>query len=141
MKWLLVFFLFFLVMGTACKEVKKTPTPSGVNLLVHDISCPEVKNRLVKELRKQGLPFDWADKDQGFLSVGPINTTPFQADPFIKTEEIIRLEIKCSDPQTTRISLQIQVRGLTSDHQWLEVNDPDKLNVYGKRFLDRLIVK
>jgi len=138
-----LFILFSLVIfsGTACKEVQKTSTPAGINVMVHDIPCEYVIAQFIKECKSQRHPFEWVDKGQGILSVWPQNTTPLPADPFIKMEEKFRLEIKCIDPISTRISVQIQLKGLASDHQWLEVNDPDKLNIYGKRFLDRLSVK
>ena len=138
-----LFILFSLVIfsGTSCKEVQKTSTPAGINVMVHDIPCEEVIGRVIEECKSQHLPFEWADKERGILSVGPVTTAPLLADFFIKMEEKIRLEIKCVDPLSTRIALQIQLRGLTSDNQWQDIKDFDKLNAYGKRFLDRLIVK
>ncbi|OGP49644.1 MAG: hypothetical protein A2Y79_04940 [Deltaproteobacteria bacterium RBG_13_43_22] len=142
MRSLFLFFLFFFLIafGTASKEIPKRSNPSGVNVMVHDVPCEEVKDRLLRECKNQQLPFVWADKDRGLLSIGPLNTTPLPLDPFIKMEEKSQLEIRCLDPLTTRISLQIQLRGLMSDNQWLEVKDPETLNAYGKRFLDRLII-
>jgi len=138
-----LFILFSLVIfsGTACKEVQKTSTPAGINVMVHDIPCEEVIGRVIKECKSQRHPFEWADKEQGILLVGPVTTTPLPDDFFIKMEENIRLEIKCLDPLSTRISLQIQIRGLNSDNQWKDIKDFDKLNAYGKRFLDKLVVK
>ena len=142
MRPLFLFFLFFFlfVFGTACTEIPKRSNPSGINVMVHDVPCEKVKDRLIEECKNQHLPFYWTDKDQGLLSIGPLNTAPLPADSFIKMEEKSQLEIKCFDPLTTRISLQIQLRGLVSENQWVEVKDSDTLNAYGKRFLDRLII-
>jgi hypothetical protein len=139
-----VFFILFSALFfsiPSCKEVKKTPDPAGVNVMIHDISCEEVIQRVLKECHRQGLPFEWADKGQGLLSIGPVTTTPLSsADPFIKMEEKIDLEIKCPAPLSTRIAVQLQLKGLTSKNRWSEIKDPEKLNAYGKRFLDRLVM-
>ena len=134
---LLPLFLFFYL--TSCKEVQKRETPSGVNIMIHDIACQEVKDQLIRECKNQGFPFDWQEKDQGILLVGPLSTRPLSDDAFVKMEEKFKLEIKCLDPLSTRISVQIQLRGLTSDNQWKEIKDPDHLNAYGNLFIDRLI--
>jgi hypothetical protein len=42
-------------------------------------------------------------------------------------------------PLSDGISLQLRVKGLTSQQQWLEIHDAEKLNAYGNRLLDRLI--
>lgn len=131
---------FFIVSATACKEVHIKAVPAGVNVMIHDIPCEEVKDRLIKECKKQHLPFEWADQQQGLLSIGPVLTTPLPEDSFLKTEEKVRLEIKCSDPLSTRLSLRNQLKCLTADNQWLEIKEADKLNAYGKRFLDRLLI-
>lgn len=135
--------LFFpLVVGLmACKEVPKGLTPAGLNVVVHDIPCEEVVDRILKECRRQDLPFEWADKDQRILLVGPLTSAPLSGDPFKKMEEKIRLETKCIDPLSTRLSLQLQLRGLTADLQWTEITDSEKLNGYGKRFFDRFLLK
>jgi hypothetical protein len=107
--------------------------------MIHDIPCEEVKDKLIQECKNQRFPFEWTDKNRGTLLIGPLTTSPLSEDSFVKTEEKFKLEIKCIDPISTRISVQIQLRGLTVDNQWLEIKDPDKVNAYGNRFLDRLI--
>lgn len=136
-----VLFLFLVVGLTACKEVHRGLTPGDLNVMVHDIPCKEVVDRILKECQRQDLPFEWADKDHRILLVGPLTSAPLSGDPFKKMEEKIRLETKCIDPLSTRLSLQLQLRGLTADHQWTEVADPEKLTVYGKRFFDRFLLK
>jgi hypothetical protein len=138
--FLLGLFFFLLFGEPGCKEIKKTDIPAGVNVMIHDISWEEVIERIQKELKRQNLPFEWADKDRGLLSIGPATTSPMSPDLFVKMEEKIHLEIKCPTPLSTRIALQLQLKGLESDNRWTEIKDSDKLNAYGKRFLDRLIV-
>ena len=143
MKLAFLFILVSLVIfsGMACKEVQKTSTSAGINMMVHDIPCEEVISRIVALCNQQRLHFEWADKDQSLLFIGPVTTSPLPSDPFLKMEEKIRLEIKCVDPLSTRISLRMQLSGWTSDNQWQDIKDLDKLNAYGKRFLDRLVEK
>jgi hypothetical protein len=137
---LLIIFVSALFFSTpSCKEVKKTPDPAGVNVMIHDISCEAVIEQVLKECQRQRLPYEWADKNQGLLSIGPVTTTPLTTDPFIKMEEKILLEIKCPAPLSTRLALRIQLKGLTSDNRWSEIKDADTLTAYGKRFLDKLV--
>ncbi|MFH0787018.1 MAG: hypothetical protein V2B13_05295 [Pseudomonadota bacterium] len=138
--FLLVLFSVLVFSTPACKEVKKTSPSAGVNVMIQDISCQEVIERVLKECQRQGLPFEWADKDRGLLSIGPLISTPLPADPFSRMEEKVRLEIKCLAPLSTRVALQMHLKGLASDNQWTEVVESEKLNAYGKRFLERLVV-
>ena len=135
----LILFSVLFFSTPSCKEVKKTPDPTGINVMIHDISCETVIERVLKECQRQGLPFEWVDKNQGLLSIGPVTTTPLPADSFSKMEENILLEIKCPAPLSTRIALQMQLKGLTTYNRWSEIKESDKLNAYGKRFLDRLV--
>ena len=139
--FLFILFSLFMFSASACKEVHQTAASAGINVMIHDIPCVVVKDRVIKELKNQGLSFEWLDQEQGRLSIGPLTTSPLPPDSFLKMEEKVRLEIKCLDPQSTRISAQMQLRGSTAEKQWLEITDSDKLNVYGKRFLDRLVIK
>lgn len=113
--------------------------PAGINMMIHDLACQEIKNRLIQECKNQGLPFDWSEKEQEILMIGPLVTSPLSERSFAKMEEKFKLELKCIDPLSTRISVQIHLKGLTADGQWKEIKDPDQLNVYGQRFIDRII--
>jgi hypothetical protein len=134
-----VLFLFLLFNGTSCKELQKKITPSGINVMIHDMACSEVKGQLIKNCKLQHCPFEWGDNNQDNLWIGPLITYPLLGDSFAKMEEKYKMEIKCIDPISTRISVQIQLKGLTADNQWLEIKDPGKLNAYGQRLLDQLI--
>jgi hypothetical protein len=128
---------FLLISATYCKEVQKKMTPSGINVMIQDRACDEVKDRLIKECKTHHFSLEWLDK--GIFIIGPLTGSPLSGDSFIKIEEQYQMEIKCIDPLSTRISVQIQVKGLTADNQWVEIKNPDKLNAYGNRFLDQLI--
>jgi hypothetical protein len=138
---LFILFPLFIFFTSACKEVHQTAASAGINVMIHDIPCAEVKDRVIKELNNQGLSFEWLDQEQGRLSIGPLTTSPIPPDSFLKMEEKVRLVINCIDPISTRISVQIQLKALSSDNRWVEIKDSDKLTAYGKRFLDSLINK
>lgn len=137
--FLCLLFSLFIFGLSACKEVHQTAASAGINVMIHDVPCAEVKDRVIKELNHQALSFEWLDQEQGHLSIGPLMTSPIPPDSFLKMEEKIRLEIKCLDRISTRISLQIQLKALSADNRWMEIKDSEKLAVYGKRFLDGLI--
>jgi hypothetical protein len=130
-----------LLIGASCKEVQKRPIPGGANTIIHDIPCAEVKNKILQNIGRNQIPFVREDPDQQIFLLGPVQTAPMSNDAFLKMEETGRLEIKCVDPISTRISVQLQLKGLASDNRWLEIKDPDKLYAYGTRFLDRIIPK
>ncbi len=137
--FLLLLPLFLIFNGTSCKEEEKRVTPSGINIMIHDIACQEVIDRLIKECKNQGFPYDWSEKGQGILWIGPLTTRPLSEDSFAKMEEQYKIEIKCFDPISTRISVQIQLKGMTADNQWKGIQEPDRLNAYGQRLIERLI--
>ncbi len=51
-------------MGTACKEVQKRTTPSGINVMIHDKACEEVKGNLTKLCKDQHYLFN------GLIKIG-----------------------------------------------------------------------
>ena len=123
----------------ACKaEYKKGPS-SGVNVVVQDVPCKEVIQGILEACRQQNLAWNWADQAQGRLHIGPVSDTALPTDRERKTEERVQLEIKCLDNLSTRISLLPEVRLLTPDQKWKTVTEPEELQAYGKRFLDRLL--
>jgi hypothetical protein len=140
MKILLSLILFSLLLSgsPACKEVKKSNEPPGINVMIQDLPCEEVLDRIQKKLKKQSWPFSWTDTDQGLLSIGPLTSPPLPDDPFRQVEEKIHLEIKCRAPLSTRLSLRMEAKGFTLDGRWVEIKEPVKLNAYGKRFLEKL---
>jgi hypothetical protein len=107
--------------------------------MIQDMACDDVKGQLINHCKSQHFPFEWADINQGILWIGPLITHPLSGDSFAKMEEKYKMEIKCIDPISTRISVQIQLKGLTTENQWLEIKNPDKVNAYGQRLLDQLI--
>jgi hypothetical protein len=127
------------LMGISCKEVQRRPSTGGAHLVVQDLPCVEVKKKMVDHLEKNKIPLVREGQDPEIYTIGPVETSPLPEDAFHKVEEKGRLEFKCRDPLTTRLSVQMQVRGLTPDGRWVDIKDPDKLSAYGIRFLDRII--
>jgi hypothetical protein len=128
-----------LLTSPGCKEEYKKGLPSGVNVVVQDVPCKEVIQGILGACRQQNLSWSWADQNQGRLHIGPVSDTALPPDQDMKTEERIRLEITCLDSLSTRISLVPEVRLLTPDQKWKTVTEPEALQAYGKRFLDRLL--
>jgi hypothetical protein len=126
---------------SACKEEYKMSSSPGVNVVVQDIPCTEVIQEILKACQSQNLPWRWVDQTRGILTVGPIQDVDQSGDTERKMEQQIRLDIKCLEPKTTRIALEIEVRKLTPEQQWQVVTDPETLNTYGKRFLEKILTR
>jgi hypothetical protein len=137
----LLLFLVFLL-GTqlsACKEEYQNSQSPGINVVIQDVPCDEVIQGILRACRKQNLSWNWVDQSKGRLNIGPFPDTSLPPDRDMKTEERARLDIKCLDNLSTRVSLELEVRLLTPDQKWKTVTEPEALQVYGKRFLDRLL--
>lgn len=137
--FLLILGVAFLMSLAACKEEFKTSSSPGVNVVVQDLPCAEVIPEILKTCKNQNWSWRWLDQAQGILAIGPISETGQPQEPDKKIEQQVRLDITCLEPQTTRISLAIKVRRLTQEQNWQEETDPEILNAYGKRFLERLL--
>lgn len=128
-----------LLFGTACKEVQKKSSAGGAHLVVHDLPCAEVKKKVLDQLEKSKIPLLREGSEVEVYRWGPLDSSPLPEDLFRRVEEKGRLEFKCIDPISTRLSVQMEVRGLTPDDRWLDITDPEKLSAYGVRFLERFV--
>jgi hypothetical protein len=137
--FIILFGGLLLMIPLACKEEYKKGPSSGVNVVVQDVPCREVIQGILEACRQQNLSCNWADQAQGRLQIGPVSDTALPPDQDMKTEERVQLEIKCLDNLSTRISLVSEVRLLTPDQKWKIVTEPEVLQAYGKRFLERLM--
>jgi hypothetical protein len=129
-----------LLMG-ACKEVERRPAPGGAHLVVQDLPCAEVKKKILDYLERNKISVVREGQEPEIIVIGPVEAPPLPEDAFGRVEEKGRLELKCLDPVSTRLSVHMQVRGWTAEGRWLEIKDPDKLSAYGIRFLDRIVPK
>jgi hypothetical protein len=124
---------------SGCKEEYKTSPSPGINVVVQDVPCEEVLQGIIKACQNQNQPWTWLDQPQGRLNIGPVSDNALPPDLDKQTEERARLDIKCLDSLSTRISLELEVRLVTPDQKWKTVTEPEALQAYGKRFLDRLL--
>jgi hypothetical protein len=130
---------FLLLNLSGCKEDYKAKASPGINVMVQDLPCAEVIKGIIEACQAQHLPWEWINQGAGRLSIGPVPSVSLSSEPDGKIEERVRLQVKCLDSLSTRVSLEIQVRTSTSDRTWQEITEPEMLNAYGKRFLDRLL--
>jgi hypothetical protein len=137
--FLLLTGLFLCMPLSGCKEEYKTSPSPGVNVVVQDVPCEEVIRGVISACQDQNLPWAWQDQAQGRLTIGPVQAASLPPERNLKTEEQVRLEIRCLESLSTRISLEIEVKVFTPEQKWQAVTDFDQLNTYGKRFLDRLL--
>jgi hypothetical protein len=132
---LLVVFASLLALGPTCQH---TPRDTGLALIISDIPCDTVWEKVLQELKRLNLTVKRADPEKGRIEIGPVQNEPLAGDAFKKVEEEYQLELKCRDPLTTRITCQTRVKGLTADNAWVPLKEVDR---YQGRFLDNLKVR
>jgi hypothetical protein len=141
MRATLLFGLLILLsgMGFSCKEIPKSSP--GMVRMVHDMPCQELVPKLLQVLKKENIPWETVDQKAGLMHAGPFLSDPLAGDPYLKMEERVQVEVKCLDALSTRISIHLQLRGLTQSSQWVEINDLSKIEAYQQRFLNTLTVR
>ena len=132
---LLVILGSFLALGPTCQH---TPKETGLALIVSDIPCDTVWEKILQELKRLNLPVQKLDREKGMIETGPVQNEPLPGDPYKKVEEQYQLELKCRDPLTTRITCQTRVKGLTADNAWMPLKEVDR---YQRRFLENLTIR
>lgn len=141
MRAALLFTLLILLsgMGFSCKEIPKSSP--GMVRMVHDMPCQELVPKLLQVLKKENIPWETVDQKAGLMQAGPFLSDPLAGDPYLKMEERVQVEVKCLDALSARISIHLQLRGLTQSNQWVEINDLSKIEAYQQRFLNTLTVR
>ena len=141
MRATLLFGLLILLsgMGFSCKEIPKSSP--GMVRMVHDMPCQELVPKLLQVLKKENIPWETVDQKTGLMHSGPFLSDPLAGDPYLKMEERVQVEVKCLDALSARISIHLQLRGLTQSNQWVEINDLSKIEAYQQRFLNALTVR
>jgi hypothetical protein len=125
-------------LGFSCREI---PKAAGLQRLVHDIPCQDLKTQIIDQLRAQKIPAEFRDEKKGLIEAGPFFDQPFSPDTYSKVEEKYQMEVTCLDELSSRITLKSRIRVQGEGHQWIEMTDPNKKDAYEKRFLDRLMIK
>jgi hypothetical protein len=125
----------FVAMAPTCQQVRQE---SGLNLIVSDIPCERVGDIIQQELKRLQIPIRKIDPAQGLIETGPFQNDPLPGDGYKKVEEQYRLEMKCREALTTRITCQAVVKGLNPDNSWTPLPETGP---YEKRFLEQIIIR
>ena len=128
---------------TACTAVfsdkgsQQLRLPMGVGSGISDVLCRDIKDvSIPNRLQKLGIPFEWTDKNEGLLSVGPI--TEESEGVYSSIRQTYFLNITCSDELTTSISGDAILEGLNASGQWVGINDTPTIEHYSMQFLQKL---
>mgnify|MGYP001213992747 CR=1 FL=1 len=119
------------------KETSLIRVPMGIGYGISDVVCEEVKNTSIpKKLKDLEIPFEWTDKNDGLLSVGPLTEESEGVHSTIR--QTYFLNITCSDELTTSITGEAILEGLNASGQWVGITDSTTIEHYGMQFLQRL---
>ena len=128
---------------TACTTVfsdkgsQQLRLPMGVGFGIADVLCRDIKDvSIPKRLQELDIPFEWTDKNEGFLSVGPI--TEESEEGYSEIRQTYYLNITCSDELTTSISGEAILEGLNTSGQWVGVTDSTTIEHHSMQFLQQL---
>ena len=125
----------FVAMAPTCQQVRQE---SGLNLIVSDIPCDSVGNKIQLELKRLQIPIRKIDPAQGLIETGPVQNDPLPGDGYKKVEEQYRLEMKCREALTTKITCQAVVKGLNPDNTWTQLLETGP---YERRFLEQIKIR
>jgi hypothetical protein len=137
MRLILLFIVLasFFALGPTCQQVREE---SGLNLIVSDIPCDSVGNKVQQELKRMQIPVQRIEPTLGLIETGPVQNDPLPGDGYKKVEEQYLLEIKCREALTTKITCQALVKGLNPDNTWIQVL---QTGPYEKRFLEQMNIR
>ena len=110
----------------------------GASMGVHDVSCKRIRESIPQQLSKLDIPYEWRDKNEGMLSVGPFVENIGSANAYSRIRQSYYLEITCSDELTTSISGDAILEGLDKTGQWVWINDPVTIENQSMRFMQKL---
>lgn len=112
--------------------------PMGASMGVHDVSCAWIRESIPQQLSKLDIPYEWRDKNEGMLSVGPFVEDMDSVNNYSRIRQSYYLEITCSDELTTSISGDAILEGLDKAGQWVWINDPVTIENQSMRFMQEL---
>ena len=137
MRLILLFIIVasFFALGPTCQQVRQE---SGLNLMVSDIPCDRVGEKIQQELKRLQIPIRKMDPAQGIIETGPVQNDPLPGDGYKKVEEQYRLEMKCREALTTKITCRAVVKGLNPDNTWTPLPETGP---YEKRFLEQINIR
>jgi hypothetical protein len=111
--------------------------PMGVGFGIADVLCRDIKDvSIPQRLQELGIPFEWTDKNEGLLSIGPI--TEESEDVYSTIRQTYFLKLQCNDELSTSVSGEAILEGLNTSGQWVGINDTPTIEHYSMQFLQKL---
>ena len=105
---------------------------------VHDVPCTRIRESIPQQLRKLDIPYEWHDKNEGMLSVGPFVEDIDSANTYSRIWQNYCLDISCSDELTTSITGNATLEGLNADNKWVPITDVQTVEKIALVFLRSL---
>ena len=112
--------------------------PLGFSMLVIDIPCKHVINSIPKRLEELGVVFEWADKDEGSLTVGPFEEKPEVGLVYTTIRQTYFLKTTCDNELMVSITGEATLEGLQSDGQWIGITDSKTIEQHSLEFFRKL---
>ena len=112
--------------------------PLGFSMLVIDIPCKDVINSIPKRLEELGFVFEWADKVDGSLTVGPFGEKPEVGLVYTTIRQTYFLKIICDSELMVSITGEATLEGLKSDGQWIGITDSKTIEQHSLEFFHKL---
>jgi hypothetical protein len=115
-----------LALAPTCQQ---SPREEGGSLVI---------DRVLQELQRLDIPVAASNPEEGWIETAPVLREALPGGPYVRVEEQYRLELKCRDPLTTRISGRPQVTGIRGDQSRSVLTDGWP---YWERLLKNLRIK
>ena len=112
--------------------------PLGFSMLVIDIPCKDVINSIPKRLEELGVVFEWTDKDEGSLAVGPFTVKPEVGLIYTAIRQTYFLKAICDNELMVSITGEATLEGLQSDGQWIGITDSKTIEQHSLEFFRKL---
>jgi hypothetical protein len=125
-----------LAMAPTCQQSSRDE--GGSQLMISDLPCGQVWDKLLQELKRMEVPVAASNPEEGWIETAPVLREALPGDPYGRVEEQYRLELKCRDPLTTRVTGRPRITGIQADQSRLALADGWP---YWERFLKNLKIK
>ena len=112
--------------------------PLGFTISVIDTPCKDVIDSIPKRLEELGVVFEWTDKDEGSLTIGPFTVKPEVGVLYTAIRQTYYLEIVCRNDLSTSFSGEAALEGLQSDGQWIGITDSKTIEQHSLEFIHKL---
>ena len=112
--------------------------PLGFAISVIDIPCKDVIDSIPTRLEELGVVFEWADKDEGSLTVGPFEEKPEVGLVYTTIRQTYFLKTTCDNELMVSITGEATLEGLQSDGQWIGITDSKTIEQHSLEFFHKL---